>query len=162
MSFLSQAVSDVVSLPKYSVVNVPRVKGKGGGVGMYICNSIKYTKINLSYASSTFEYTVVSAECNASRVLCVIVYRPPLSLLQEFISDFDLFLDTLGNLYKDTDVFISGDFNIDLLLNACNEFSDLLSSVNLYPTIYYPTRICSTTSTLIDNIFTNSNLFWKS
>ena len=54
-----------------------------------------------------------------------------------------------------------GDFNIDLLKyelsDSINNFIDTLSSNFLLPHILLPTRI-SKTSTLIDNIFSNSTL----
>ena len=56
-------------------------------------------------------------------------------------------------------IFLLGDFNIDLLKyelsDSINNFIDTLSSNFLLPHILLPTRI-STTSTLIDNIFSNS------
>ena len=55
--------------------------------------------------------------------------------------------------------FLLGDFNIDLLKyeisDSVNNFIDTLSSNFLLPLIFLPTRI-SKTSTLIDNIFSNS------
>ena len=56
-------------------------------------------------------------------------------------------------------VFLLGGFNIDLLKHeisdSVNNFIDTLSSNFLLPLIFLPTRI-SKTSTLIDNIFSNS------
>ena len=43
-----------------------------------------------------------------------------------------------------------------------NEFLNSMSSYSLYPSITKPTRITSTSATLIDNIFTNSNSFQTS
>ena len=56
-------------------------------------------------------------------------------------------------------ILLLGDFNIDLLKyelsDSINNFIDTLSSSFLLPHILLPTRI-SKTSTLIDNIFSNS------
>ena len=55
--------------------------------------------------------------------------------------------------------FLLGDFNIDLLKyeisDSVNNFIDTVSSNFLLPLIFLPTRV-SKTSTLIDNIFSNS------
>ena len=53
-----------------------------------------------------------------------------------------------------------GDFNINILNShshqPTNEFINLMTSNSLYPLISKPTRITSSTATLIDNIFTNN------
>ena len=41
-------------------------------------------------------------------------------------------------------------------LKNVSELTELLLSVNAFPIIYHPTRVTKTSSTLIDNIFTNS------
>ena len=46
-----------------------------------------------------------------------------------------------------------GDFNIDLL--KVKYFDDIISH-GLFPKITLPTRICESSSTLIDNIFTDN------
>ena len=57
-------------------------------------------------------------------------------------------------------IFLLGDFNIDLMkseteMNTQN-FFDMITSNLMVPHIIYPTRISSTSKTLIDNIFSNS------
>ena len=56
-------------------------------------------------------------------------------------------------------VYLCGDYNIDLLKIDSNEkfstFYENTTSVGFVPKITLPTRICETTSTLIDNIYTN-------
>ena len=56
--------------------------------------------------------------------------------------------------------YIMGDFNINILNShshqPTNEFINLMTSNSLYPLISKPTRITSSTATLIDNIFTNN------
>ncbi|XP_065683390.1 uncharacterized protein LOC136096149 [Hydra vulgaris] len=66
----------------------------------------------------------------------------------------------LKNLTKENKtIFILGDFNIDLL--KCDtdlyakDFLDSLTSNYILPHIIHPTRICKTSKTLIDNIFSN-------
>ena len=49
-----------------------------------------------------------------------------------------------------------GDFNINQSHQPSNEFINLMVSNSLYPLISKPTRLTSTTATLIDNIFTNN------
>ena len=57
------------------------------------------------------------------------------------------------------DVYLTGDFNINLLQynteNNTNHFVNTLLQNNLLPLINSPTRITGSSETLIDNIFTN-------
>ena len=56
-------------------------------------------------------------------------------------------------------VYLCGDYNIDILKicsnNHYNTFYENVMSCSFVPKITLPTRICDTTSTLIDNIYTN-------
>ena len=58
-------------------------------------------------------------------------------------------------------VYLMGDYNIDLLNSdkhdLTNEFVDVLYCNEFLPLISRPTRITSTSATLIDNIFTNNH-----
>ena len=60
----------------------------------------------------------------------------------------------------DKDVYIMGDFNIDLLKCETSQVSQdfLLSLRNCYliPTVDKPTRLHRTSATLVDNIFVNN------
>ena len=55
--------------------------------------------------------------------------------------------------------YICGDFNIKLLKigikSHYNTFFENMLSSGFYPKITLPTRICNTSSTIIDNIFFN-------
>ena len=57
-------------------------------------------------------------------------------------------------------VFLSGDYNIDLLKIRINDnfncFYENVISSNFIPNITLPTKNCDTTSTLIDTIYTNA------
>ena len=59
-----------------------------------------------------------------------------------------------------------GDFNLDLLKISQNTkvdaFVDLMLSFSFHPLINAPTRITSTSATLLDNIFVNANRHSKS
>ena len=63
------------------------------------------------------------------------------------------------SIENNKNVFIAGDFNLDLLKVASHhetsEFFDIMTSNFLLPTISLPTHINRGNDTLIDNIFTN-------
>ena len=87
------------------------------------------------------------------------IYKHLALQINDFKSDF--ISPLLLKLQKESSkiIFLLGGFNIDLLKyelsDSINNFIDTLSSNFLLPHILLPTRI-SKTSTLIDNIFSNS------
>ena len=88
-------------------------------------------------------------------VIAGCIYKHPTLPISNFISSL------LPKLQKESSkrIFLLGDFNIDSLrdeiLDSINNFNDTLSSKFLLPLILLPRRF-SKTSTLIDNIFSNS------
>ena len=86
------------------------------------------------------------------------IYRHPNKDLDEFNDNYlNTLLDKISKENKS--VFLLGDFNVDLLKYdkhaPTNEFLDSLSSRMFLPHIVQPTRISTTSKTLIDNIFSN-------
>ena len=93
-------------------------------------------------------------------VLCNI-YRKP----NEIVNDLDAFTNELSSLLSKIksikhSSYVCGDYNIDLLKvkdnkHYCKYFDEIISH-GCFSKITLPTRICESTSTLIDNIFTNN------
>ena len=82
--------------------------------------------------------------------------------LEEFNNDFlSPFLEALDKENKRK--YLLGDYNVDLLKidedSKSSSFFDSLTSSLFVPHIIHPTRITSTSKTLIDNIFSNSPNF---
>ena len=77
--------------------------------------------------------------------------------LTKFIDEHTQLLHELR--LRSKTVYLCGDYNIDLLKIDSNEkfrtFYENTTSVGFVPKILLPTRICETTSTFIDNIYTN-------
>ena len=94
---------------------------------------------------------------NQKRTVISCVYRTPNSDLDIFNEKIN---DILSKARGNKDIYICGDFNIDLLKhesnNGTNNFLNILYSLGLYPLIVKPTRITTHSYTLIDNIFTNN------
>jgi endonuclease/exonuclease/phosphatase family metal-dependent hydrolase len=93
-------------------------------------------------------------------ILIGVVYRPPGSNLDEFNNQFDSLMENLTTGKNNKKFFLTGDFNIDLLAfdnhAPTNDFIECMTVHHFFPLILQPTRITSTTATLIDNTFTNS------
>ena len=81
--------------------------------------------------------------------------------MRSFTNKFTNILNILRNRSKFVYIYIyiCGDYNIDLLkLQTNDEFSIFYNNIvaaGFAPKITTPTRICDTTSTLIDNVYSN-------
>ena len=86
------------------------------------------------------------------------IYRPPRDIkinYQTFIGGLTPILSAFEK--RNAEVFLAGDFNIDLLqVNRKSifcEFFDLLTSFSFYPKVTLPTRLSKSKGSLFDNFF---------
>ena len=109
------------------------------------------------YKSEVLEATVLEIiNPKAKNIIITCVYRHPSMDLKEFNEDFlTPYLSTTDKEKKKH--FLVGDFNVDLLKiddeTNYSTFFDILTSNLFIPHIIHPTRITSTSKSLIDNIF---------
>ena len=92
---------------------------------------------------------------NTKNIIIGVVYRPPSSNSNDFL----VYLTDLLNspLLVNKDVFIMGDFNINILMhnnnNMSHEFLEIFLTASFLPLISKPTRMVNHSATLIYNIF---------
>ena len=149
---------DSYLLPGYHFVSQPRIDKRGGGVGLFIDQSLEFTiRTELSVTCPDIESIFVEISQSGRRnVLVGCIYRPPDSCFSTFITSIVQFLKIIDHDDRCKTVLIAGDFNLDLLNNLhtnSNDFLNTMLSYSYRPTIDKPTRITTTSSTLIDNIF---------
>ena len=105
-----------------------------------------------------FECCAVDTSIADKNCTIVCVYRPPSGDIKMF---FKLF-EKVGNMIKKSkrEPIFCGDFNINLFEKKVNthDFEEIMSLSNLYPLFNQATRICDTTSTLIDNVIVSENI----
>ena len=156
------------SLPNYTLINANRRLSLHGGLITYIHDDFAFKELNdmipISSTSTLFESLFVEIwkkNSHYQKYIIGNIYRLPVYVaddLNVFINEFTDLLIVLRARSKS--VFLCGDYNIDLLkINANDNFNIFYENVissNFIPSITLPTRICDTTSTLIDNIYTNS------
>ena len=91
---------------------------------------------------------------NSKNIVCDRLYRHPCYDLSEFLHYLEKCIKIIAKENKE--VYICGDFNIDLLkietLNSNQEYYNLLCSYGFLPQIIQPTRVVVNQSPLIDNI----------
>ena len=127
------------------------------GIGLFVNQSLNYNVLekisNEAFQALWVEFSFVDHK----NIICGIIYRQHNSP-DDFLTYLDRTIEKMVS--DDKDVYIMGDFNIDLLKCETSQVSQdfLLSprSCYLIPTVDKPTRVHRTSATLIDNIFVNN------
>ena len=133
------------------------------GVAIYIKDNIEYTVLSdLGTFNEHIESVFIEINNEALTINRNIVIGVIYRTLNTNIKDFNAQIaSVLQELRKDEKlVYLMGHYNIDLLNSEShdltNEFVDLVYCNEFLPLSSRPTRITSTSATLIDNIFTNN------
>ena len=154
-------------LPNYSLIFQNRRLSTHGGLIMYVHDDFAYKDLNqeiiISGTSTLFESHFVEIwrkTCRFQKYVIGNVYRLPSYNAEDLSAFTNEYSDLLNRLRtRSKFVYICGDYNIDILKmcsnNNYNTFYENVISSSFAPKITLPTRICDTTSTLIDNIYTN-------
>lgn len=151
---------DLLYRPGYKTFTKSRLNRDGGGVALLVDESFQSELFTSAPDVITaFEWVSVLITPPSSKPFLVgSVYRPPDSDLIKFQTDLEDFMTSLDKYNKTS--YLCGDFNLNLLNidshYQTNDFLNLMSTHLFRPLISVPTRITATSSTLIDNIFTNS------
>lgn len=142
--------NDTLYIEGYNFVRFDRDRRRGGGIGMYIKNNIKYKVI---LTEGNIEQLWVSFSLYKKTFALGVLYKPPEFNYIDFLSDFE---STMHNDLLMYDYLIAlGDFNIDQLQvdnPATISFNSLLETLNCEQIISSPTRITNNSVSLIDLI----------
>ena len=159
-TWLSSDTNLPYAIDGYDFIVNNRSKKSGGGVALYLSNCFEFTVLyELNFMNEFIESLFVEISIPQSKNIIIgIIYRPPSSNSNDFVSCLTTLLSNIDFVNKD--VFVMGDFNIDLLKHASNnsshEFIELLLSASFLPLISKPTRVSNHSATLPDNILCNS------
>ena len=169
-TWLSENTAPLIKLEGYNFIYKNRLHKQGGGVGLFLNEHIN-AKIreDLCLTSDSCEWLAVEIiqnhlkfkntqkSKNFKNIIIYVVYKPPNTNSLIFMDA--LHASLIKAQAKNNIIYLTGDFNIDILNDDChgigNDFTNMLFSLNFFPLITCPTRLTSTTATLIDNIFTN-------
>ena len=122
-----------------------------------------YKTVNIQL--STIELCLVKIKLEHSQKNIVVgsLYRPPNTSCVEFVSEYEYLINNLK--HADTHVILGMDHNSDLFKTSVHNSTQCFLEVNLdnclYPCINKPTRLTSTSATLIDNIFIDCKLLGR-
>ena len=149
------------NLNGYKFVSNHRSVCKGGGVGIYVKNSLTFNVCDdlTIMQEKIFESIFIDIKLSTGNVVCGTIYRSPSN---DLISN-DSFLKTLKkchNILQPNKIcYITGDFNYDLANFddvSVSNFTELMFENSFFPVINQPTRISDTTATVLDHIWTNT------
>lgn len=149
---------DFFHLSGYNFEQRHRVNGSGGGVGVYIKNSIDYIR-RTDLEKDGLENIVIEIVVNKSHNFLVATHYQPPKSSKYFPKDNNELLADQLSLYSNEskEVIILGDFNTNYLSSKDNkDVKDLLRQHGFTQLIKQPTRVTMNTSTLIDIIATNN------
>ena len=163
-SWLKEYNENTYNLNNYTHIRKIRYNRMGGGVSLFIHNSIKFEQrleliVDLE-GVDCLTIEIPKDELNSPKnIILLSLYKPPdinKALFTEKLTDL---LEVLHRQNKF--VFILGDFNIDVaenMLTTDRYVSDFHNSLLAYfhrALINKPTRVSDRKSTIIDNIYTN-------
>ena len=148
----------MISLDGYDVIRKDRSRN-GGGLCIYLRSSINY-KIRKDLVPPELEAVCVEIiKPHSKPFLVTTVYRLP-SSLPEFFDYFEKLIKAIDNENKE--VYILGDLNCNMLKTdkdaniPTKKIKSLYELYQLTQMIDEVTRVTMTTSSLIDNILTNT------
>ena len=146
------------------------LKEHGGGISIFIKDDLCYkVREDLNLVLPYIETLFIELSFGDKLYIIGVIYRVPNTNINSFNETLNGIIEPLKNNYE---IILVGDFNVCLMKenNHTNSFRNSLISNNLFPTILEPTRIasihrngeCVITESLIDNIFINTQLIFKS
>ena len=161
-TWLTKDNEHYLNIPDYQVVKRNRLGKRGGGVCILIHKSLNYKEIDTinTLKFKHIEHICVEIKLQGKNLSVSSLYRPPNTSALEFNIEYEKYINKLKSTKLDT--VIGLDHNLDLLKmdkhKPTQEFFNMNINSQLFPTITKPTRITSTTATLLDNIMVNLSL----
>ena len=149
--------TDCINLEDYHIISVyaRHIMVHGGSV-ILARNCIEAEEIgNVVDMSIEGHIECASLVSRPSKLVILCIYRPPNGDEKIFLATLSDILNLIFNKFKKYNYILCGDFNINLLDDSLKsrDFKDLLAAFDLTQHIFEPTRITTTSATLIDNFF---------
>ncbi|XP_068229711.1 uncharacterized protein [Palaemon carinicauda] len=152
-TWLYPYISDTfIHIPEYNIYREDH--GRGGGVCLYIRNYLKVTelKFGIEKQEGVEDKWVSVQHRKFPSIIVGCVYRHPKAAVTSFNYISDVFKEVI---LRNKPIFIYGDFNDDLLKKE-NKLGKLIKNLRFDQIVDKPTRITSTSASLIDLVITNS------
>src|SRR6201996_8073180 len=151
--------------PNFSLLNKPRLTGRGGGLAVLHRSYFKISEIP-SPTTSSFESLCFKLSLSSRTFNFLSVYRPPSGSVPSFLDEFSDLLAILCS--QPAELIISGDFNFhvdDSSSSLTRSFLNLLDSFGLKQHVNFPTHDSghsldlvitrSSSSSMLSNIYSH-------
>ena len=152
-TWLNHTFTDAsVNVPNYSLFRKDRICSSHGGVALYIRSSLNPEIVDHNFLS---ECVAVKIKLKNCAITLVSMYRAPNSLVsyhENIILDLE-YIFSLG-----TDIILAGDFNYDLSKGNHNKVTEIENLYLLTQIIGQPTRVISSSNTIIDHIYISNHI----
>ena len=139
------------NIENYQFISRPRTTGIGGGVGVYVKNSMEWKRRDDLESESTECIWLETFTHNTKSLLIAIYYRPPNTskhLSKNFNQSFNDSLTDAQNERKE--IIVLGDLNANYLSRTDNkELKDIINVNGFKQIINKPTRTSDSSSTLM-------------
>ncbi|MEM6812728.1 MAG: endonuclease/exonuclease/phosphatase family protein, partial [Pseudomonadota bacterium] len=151
-------INGLYNIDGFEFVQRNRKNGKGGGVGIYLRNNLKWNRRQDLESEHVENIWIEINIPKSANILPGVYYRPP-NTSKFFSKDFDNILnETLRSATDEQkEIILMGDLNVNYLSKSDNKnFKELLSLCGLTQLINVPTRVTQDSKSLIDIIATNN------
>ena len=133
--------SNYINIPSYNVSRIDRnwsengILKKGGGVCMYIKENVQFSDnelkhLNRSNIDIEIQWVTIK-KLNNRKMVIANVYRPPQGSIKNFLEYLQLCFSSFDDRSK-KDIFICGDFNIDIKKKSETNSKDLIQLMNTF------------------------------
>ena len=133
----------------------PRIKGKGGGVGIFMTKNFKKVKINSIENITSFEGMYINCEYESRKLLFIIIYRPPHTNKTIFNNEISIFLESLDMV--GVNIILCGDFNLWYECSTDNHVSDFREILLSFQLMNLIDKETSSTGHILDLLCTDIN-----
>ena len=127
----------------------------GGGVAFWIREDVGFTRLKSPFVEKELE--TIAIRIPSRNLVIINVYRG-FGDVKKAVGLLTDFIDGLIGANKNSDIMVVGDMNVDLAyLTAKSEMViQEMATRDLYQLVTKPTRVTSTSSTLIDHVYLKS------
>ena len=162
-TWITKNILEICNIDGYKPFHTIRSSRRSGGVSVFVEEGFN-CKIIPEYCvdNGIMETCVVSVTTSFSELIVFGVYRSHDHSIEEF--DDNLMCKLSQEFFRDKNIVLTGDFNLNLLdqtNNSINQFKCNVQSLNFTSFISKPTRISPdhSNSSLLDHIWINFNNF---
>lgn len=162
--WLYNTAIETINLPQYKLTTFfCREPDKHGGVAIFLKNEISFKIIDLSSFNVEFDIEMCGIELVKLKIVLITIYRTGKGNYKIFMLKFEELLYQIIQSYNK--IIITGDINLELsnkhdTAETLN-FLNLIKCYGFQKTISEPTRVTRTTSSCLDNFYTNIETEFK-